>query len=99
MGYYRPMTLGWLLAGNCEQAVHTIYQVCSTPSGSYPSPPLEWLKAILDKAWSELENHTSYHEVCTLHEQLFKLVSQTEMKLMEKLRYIQETYEGGPPPL
>jgi hypothetical protein len=26
-------------------------------------------------------------------------VSQTETKLVDKLRYIQDTYEGGPPPL
>jgi hypothetical protein len=99
VGYYSPTTLGWLLAGNHDQAVHAIYSVLSSPSGSYPTPPFEWLHTIVDEAWPTLESHPTYLTVQTLHEELFRQVSQTETKLVDKLRYIQDTYEGGPPPL
>jgi len=99
VGYYSPTTLGWLLAGNRDQAVHAIYSVLSSPSGGYPPPPLKWLHAIVDEAWPTLDSHPTYLAVRTLHEELFRLVSQAETKLVDKLRYIQDTYEGGPPPL
>lgn len=95
----RTTTLGWLLAGNRDQALHAIHAIYSTPSGGYPPPPWEWSQAILEEAWPTLESHPTYREVLTLHEKLFKQVSQVEAKLLEKLRYIQDTYEGGPPPL
>ncbi len=99
MGYYRPTTLGWLLAGNRDQAIHAIYSVLSSPSGSYPPPPLEWLHEIVDEAWPTLESHPTYLAVRTFHEGLFRQVSQAETRLVDKLRYIQDIYEGGPPPL
>ncbi len=99
VGYYSPTTLGWLLAGNRDRAVHAIYSVLSSPSGGYPPPPLEWLHAIVDEAWPTLDSHPTYRRVQMLHEELFKQVSQAETKLVDKLRYIQDTYEGGPPPL
>jgi hypothetical protein len=99
VGYYSPTTLDWLLAGNRDRAVHAIYSVLSSPSGGYPPPPLEWLHAIVDEAWPTLESHPTYRRVHMLHEELFKQVSRAETKLVDKLRYIQDTYEGGPPPL
>lgn len=99
VGYYRPTTLGWLLAGNRDQTVHAIYSVLSSPSGGYPPPPFEWLHEIVDEAWPTLESHPTYLTVRTLHEELFTQVSQAETKLVDKLHYIQNTYEGGPPPL
>jgi hypothetical protein len=95
----RTTTLGWLLEGNRDQALHAIYAIYSTPSGGYPPPPREWLQAIIDEAWPTLESHPTYLEVHTLQEKLFQQVSQAEARLLEKLRYIQDTYEGGPPPL
>lgn len=96
---HQPATLGWLLSGNLERAVSSIYAVCTTPAGNYPPPPLAWLQAILDKAWPTLENDPTYRTARTLHEDLFKQVRQMETKLVDKLHYIQATYEGGPPPL
>jgi len=99
-GHYQPATLGWILAGNRERVVQCMDTICRTPSSlSYPPPPREWLQAILDEAWSTLENHPTLLTVRALHEELFQHVSQAEAKVLEKLRYIQDTYEGGPPPL
>ncbi len=97
MGNYRPATLGWLLAENPNQAAHAISSVLSSGSGDYPPPPLEWLKAIVDEAWPALESHPTYIEVRGFHEKLLKQVSQAETKLLDKLRDIQEMYEGGRP--
>ena len=97
MGYSQPATLGWLLAENRDQAALAIHSVLSTPSGSYPPPPLEWLKAIVSEAWHALESHPTYIEVRRCHEKLLKQVSQAETKLLDKLRDIQEMYEGGRP--
>ena len=99
MGHYRPPTLGWLLARNPEQAVRSIYAVCNTPAGSYPSPPRQWLQDIIDEVWPTLQSHSAYTTVWKLHEELFDQVSQAETKLLNKLRDIQNIYEGGPPPL
>jgi hypothetical protein len=99
VGMYRPATLGWLIAGNLEQAVRSIFIVCATPQGSYPPPPLDWLQAIVEKAWLTLESHPTRIATRTLHEELFQQVSQAEATLMDKLRHIQAIYEGGPPPL
>jgi hypothetical protein len=99
MGHYRPPTLGWLLAKDPEQAVRCIDAVCNTPAGSYPPPPSEWLQAIRDEVWSALQGHPTYATVWRLHEELFDQVSQAETKLLNKLRDIQNTYEGGPPSL
>jgi hypothetical protein len=93
----RPATLGWLLAEKRDQAAQAIYAVLSSPNGGYSPPPLEWLKAIVDEAWSALENHPTYLEARRSHEQLLKQVSQAETKLLDKLRDIQEMYEGGRP--
>ncbi len=97
MANSRPATLGWLLAEKRDQAAQAIYAVLSTPSGSYPPPPLEWLKAIVDEVWPALENHSTYLEVRRFHEQLLKQVSQAEKKLLDTLHDIQEMYEGGRP--
>ncbi len=97
MGNYRPKTLGWLLAENRDQAAQAIHSVLSHPGGSYPPPPLEWLKAIVDEAWPALEGHSTYMEVRGLHEKLLKQVSQAEKKLLDTLHDIQEMYEGGRP--
>ncbi len=96
-GYYRPPTLGWLLAKDLEQAVRCIYAVCNPP-GSFPPPPREWLQAIIDEVWPSLQSHSAYATVWRLHEELFDQVSQAETKLLNKLREIQNIYEGGPPP-
>ncbi len=99
-GNYQPVTLGWILAGNREQVVQSMDTICRTPSSlSYPPPPLDWLQAILDEVWSTLENHPTRLNARKLHEELFQQVFQAEAKLLEKLRYIQDIYEGGPPPL
>ncbi len=99
MRSYRPATLGWLLAENRDQAVHAISSVLSSGIGDYPPPPPEWLKTIVDEAWPALESHPTYSEVRRVHEKLLKQVSQAETKLLDKLRDIQNIYEGGPPPL
>lgn len=99
MGFYRPSTLGWLLAENVEQAVDCIVTVCNTPTGSYPSPPHEWLQTIVEKAWLKLRDHPTFNTVRERHKELLQQVSLVEAKILEKLRYIQDTYEGGPPPL
>ena len=99
VGNYQPATLGWLVAGNIAQTVRSIYDVCATPVGSYPPPPLTWIQAILDEGWQSLEGHPIYLAVRTLHEDLFTQVFQAETKLVDKLRSIQDVYEGGPPPL
>jgi hypothetical protein len=99
MGHYRPPTLGWLLAKNPEQAVRCIYAVCNTPAGSYPSPPNEWLQAIIDEIWLALQGLPSYATVWKLHEELLDQVSQAETKLLNKLRDLQNIYEGGQPSL
>jgi len=98
-GHYRPPTLEWLLAKNPDQAVRCIYAVCNTPAGSYPPPPREWLQAIIDEVWPALQSRSAYATVWRLHEELFDQVSQAETKLLNKLRDIQNIYEGGPPPL
>jgi hypothetical protein len=98
-GNYRPETLGWLLSGNPEKAAHSIRRDCFSPGSGYPPPPVDWIRAILDAAWPELESHSTYRSVQILYQELYKQVSQAEKKLMDKLRYIQDTYEGGPPPL
>src|SRR5260370_10388182 len=95
----RTTTLGWLLAGNRDQALHTIYAIYSTPSGGYPPPPLEWSQAIMEEIWPTLEHDPTYLAVQTLHEDLFKQVGLVERKLLDNLRSIQEIYEGGPPPV
>ncbi len=76
-----------------------IYAVCNTPAGSYPPPPREWLQAIIDEVWPALQSRSAYATVWRLHEELFDQVSQAETKLLNKLRDIQNIYEGGPPPL
>lgn len=98
MGYYRPTTLGWLIAKNPDEALQAIYKVL-TPQGSYPPPPTEWLRAIVDEAWSTLQKSSDFHEVQRLLSELFNQVSQIDARLLDKLRYIQEVYEGGPPPV
>jgi hypothetical protein len=98
-GNYRPETLGWLLSGNCEKAAHAIYRVCFSPGSGYPPPPIDWIRAILEAAWPEIESHSTYRSVQMLNKELYTQVSQAEKKLMNTLRYIQDTYEGGPPPL
>jgi hypothetical protein len=95
--YYRPPTFGWLLAKDLDQAVRCIYAVCKSP-GDYPPPPREWLQAIIDEVWPSLQSHSAYDTVWRLHEELFDQVSQAETKLFNKLRDIQNIYEGGPPP-
>jgi hypothetical protein len=94
---HRPTTLGWLLTGNRDQSVQAIYSVLS--SDYSPLPPLEWLREIVDKAWLTLESDAAYQPAQTLHERLFKQVSQAETRLVDTLRSIQDVYEGGPPPL
>ncbi len=98
-GNYRPETLGWLLSGNPEMATCRIRRDCFSPGSGYPPPPLDWIRAILDAAWPEMEKHSTYRSVQILYKELYKQVSQAEKKLMDKLLYIQDTYEGGPPPL
>ncbi len=84
--------LGWLLQGNRDQALHTIYAIYSTP-------PREWLQAIMEEVWPILEHDPTYLALQTLHEELFKQVGLVERKLLDNLRSIQEVYEGGPPPV
>jgi hypothetical protein len=97
MGHSRPPTLGWLLAKDQEQAVRCISAACNPP-GSFPPPPREWLQAIIDEVWPSLQSHSAYATVWRLHGELFDQVSQAETKLFNKLRDIQNIYEGGPPP-
>lgn len=98
-GTHQPATLGWILAGNQAKTVQCIDAICRSPIGSWPPPPIEWLQAILDEVWAALENHPTRLAVRALHEELFQQVYQAEKKVEDKLLYIQETYEGGPPPL
>ena len=99
MGHYRPPTLGWLLAKDQKQTVSCIYAICKNPVGNYPPPPREWLHAIIDEVWPALQGHSAYATVWRLHEELLDQVSQAETKLLNKLRDIQNIYEGGPPSL
>lgn len=93
-----PATLGWLLAGSPHQAAQSI-RLGYIPGLSSSPPPLQWFVAIMEAAWPELEHHPTYREVWAAQERLFELLCQAEAALANGLRYIQERFEGGTPPV
>jgi len=54
--------------------------------------PFERLQAVIDEVWPALQTHAAYASVWRLHQELFDQVSQAEMKLLGKLRDIQNIY-------
>jgi len=98
-GFCRPVTLGWLLAENREQAVQAIERIYALSGGSDPPPPREWIEAIIEEVWPTLQSQRTFATVQTRHEELFQQVSQAETKLLDTLHDIQNIYEGGPPSL
>ncbi|PWT78586.1 MAG: hypothetical protein C5B60_00915 [Chloroflexi bacterium] len=91
---------GWLLAERPDKAAAYV-------SDSYPAalqnlplktpPPREWIQAIFELAWPDLQQDTQFCAAIEARDNLFKQV-QVAVDLLDRgLRDIQRLFEGGDP--
>lgn len=94
---HEPPTVGYLLAGNVSTATRVIH-MGYLPGGD-PSPPIQWIEDIFQRAMPKLEALASYQEAHVDCDRLYIAVREAEQMLLNALNDIQQRYEGGRPPL
>lgn len=91
-------TLGWLLAGNAEQAglaVHTEYRRLHENEAQHDL----WFQHICANALKEIQADSSTHAFQQAQEQVFTLLAELTNSLLNVLLHIRFHQEGGIPPL
>jgi len=86
----------WLLAGKVELAVAYVQSGYHTELQN-PPPPLEWLRAIFEAAWPELDTSPAYAKAREALQDLLSRTQAAEQLLRDGLQRIQDLYEGGAP--
>lgn len=95
---YQPATFGWLLARVPTQAAHCVHAGYRPVLMPEP-PPFAWFERIFRDAWPAIESDPACIPVWKAEDALRHSLSQSEAKLRDALRNIQQRYEGGPPPI
>ena len=97
---YPPRTLGWVLTGDTTRAAKTLYDMHTHDQASRTrTPPLEWFERIFVEMEKDLRQRSDYEKVRDAERRLVGALRAAEKALEDGLRYIQDRFEGGPPPV
>lgn len=91
-------TVGWLLAGNAEQAGSVIHRECRRSLGP-DIPSAGWFQQICANALTEVQAASSTQAFQQAQEQVFILLAELTKSLLNVLLHIRFHQEGGIPPL
>ena len=91
--------LGWILTNDIDKTSEAMQGIYKNDFHIFTLPSNEWFKGILANVWTELQNLPSVKEVSFSVKKLLTQTSQAQIYMQERLDYIQDTYEGGKPPL
>ena len=91
--------LGWILANDIDKTSDAMQKIYKNDFHIFTLPSNEWFKGILAKVWTELQDLSSVKELSFSVKELLTQTSQAQSYMQERLDYIQDTYEGGKPPL
>jgi len=95
-----PRTLGWILTGDMTRAAKTLYDMHPRDQASMRrTPPLEWFERIFVEMKRDLYQRSDFEKVRDAEHKLIGALRATEKALENGLRYIQNRFEGGPPPV
>jgi hypothetical protein len=92
-------SIGWMIVGDIEGASAQIRSGYINVTQRQDPQDTAWFKAVLEKAWTEIDTLPEIHQVRTLAQELSLAVNETKSHVDKGLRYIQEMYEGGEPPI
>lgn len=91
---------GWLLAEHPDEAAEYVSQNYSAAIQNLPqnlSPPSDWIHAIFEMAWPDLQEDSQFGAARDARELLWKELQHSEDLLDRGLRDIQRWFEGGDP--